>query len=253
MSALPKRIETFEEEPVEEMQPPVDAKKLRDQKRIDRYKFLLPVLIFIAFLAWGFTTNYIPSESMLPTLKPGDHIVTIRSWLAYPGGRIPSRGDIVVFALPSNLPSFDEIGPLNEKIRISEESQNQLEIPPGSLRRVKGDILIKRVAGLPGETIQIKGRDIYINGKKLEQHYFGVVGKPDPFAYYSFAVDEPLTLKEDEIFVLGDNISNSEDGRFWGPLKRRNVVGKFMGVLWNDGGQAAAAETGGSVNTAAHP
>jgi signal peptidase I len=249
MSSLPSRVDP-EPDHREETAPETvaDPAQQRHYKRIGRYKYLLPVLIFVGFITWGFTTNYIPSESMLPSLKPGDHVVTMRTWLAYPFGRAPQRGDVVVFALPLNLPSLDEIGSLEERRRLVAERQEALHIPPGSLRHINGDILIKRVVGLPGETVLIKGRDIFINGRKLSGQQFGAVGKPDPVFYYNFASDEPLTLKQDEIFVLGDNISNSEDGRMWGPLKRRNILGRLVRVLWNDGGQKAAAE--GNLNRA---
>lgn len=255
MSAIPKHSEEPQLEP-EEMQASAeiaqpDQKALLHEKRIRRYRYLLPVLILIAFFTWSFTTNLIPSESMLPTLKPGDHILTMRSWIAYIGGRAPSRGDIVVFAFPSNLPDLDNIGPDDEKRRISETQQEQLNIPAGSLRHVKGDILIKRVVGLPGETIQLKGHDVFINGKKLPHSYFANLGTPDPVVYYNFAVEEPLKLKDDEVFVLGDNFANSEDGRFWGPLKRRNIVGRFVRVLWNDG--RTHAETGGETKPVPTP
>jgi signal peptidase I len=235
MSAPPERIEPVAEEPEAQEAPApavAETENSPHARRLKRYRYLLPVLIFVAFLVWGFTSNYIPSESMLPTLKPGDHVLTMRSWLAYPGGRVPARGDIIVFAIPE-LPELDDYGETEAKRTLSERRQKQVVIPPGSLRHVKGDILIKRVVGLPGETVQIKGSDIYINGKKLEQRHFG--GDPDPFAWFNFAVDEPLTLKNDQIFVLGDNIANSEDSRTWGPLDLRNVIGKFAGVLWNDG------------------
>jgi len=210
------------------------------RRRIRAYKVLLPLLIVIGFLAWGYTTNYIPSESMLPTLKPGDHIITLKSWLAYPGGRAPKRGDIIVFALPTPLPRLDEISDQEERRRIMAEFQEKVHIPPGSLRRVKGDVLIKRVVGLPGETIQVNGKEILIDGTKLDQTYFGSQGEVDPEIQFNFAHLAPLKLKEDEVFVLGDNIENSEDGRYWGPLKRTSIIGRYVGVLWNDGGKKAA-------------
>lgn len=255
MSALPNRIEIADEPIAEEPEvTAVDDKKARNARRINRYKYLLPVLIIVGFIAWSFTTNYIPSESMLPTLKPGDHILTMRSWLAFPGGRPPARGDIVVFALPSDLAKLDAAGTTEEKRKISEQSQQNLKIPAGSLRHVNGDVLIKRVIGLPGETVQVQDHDVCINGKKLEKRYFAPDGKLEPFAYYPFAVEEPLKIADDEVFVLGDNFSNSEDGRFWGPLKRRNILGKLVSVLWNDGGKAEAVDiANGPDKTGAHP
>src|SRR6266545_6648673 len=113
-----------------------DKRTVLHRRRLRAYKVLLPILIVVAFLAWGFTANYIPSPSMLPTLRPGDHIITMKSWLAFPGGRAPARGDIIVFALPSKFPDFEEMGSMEERRRISADLQEGIHVPPGSLRRV---------------------------------------------------------------------------------------------------------------------
>lgn len=85
-----------------------------------------------------------------------------------------------------------------------------------------GEYYVKRVIGLPGETVQIKGADIYINGEMLEEHY----GK-EPIVYAGIA-DRPLTLADDEFFVLGDNRTISFDSRYEdiGPIKRENIDAK---------------------------
>lgn len=83
---------------------------------------------------------------------------------------------------------------------------------------------VKRIIGLPGETIQIIGDDIYINGEILEEDY----GK-DPMTY-SGTAEEPLQLAEDEYFVLGDNRKISKDSRYEevGPVKRELIEGKVF-------------------------
>ncbi len=90
--------------------------------------------------------------------------------------------------------------------------------------RESTDYYIKRVIGLPGETIQIKGDDIYINGKVIKENY----GK-DPMVYSGIA-EEPLKLADDEFFVLGDNRTISEDSRYEevGPVKRENIEGRAV-------------------------
>src|SRR5258708_18377221 len=62
-----------------------------------RMIFLLGILILLVAGVYCFDTELIPSESMLPTLKPGDQILTMRAWIAYPRGVMPARGDIVLF------------------------------------------------------------------------------------------------------------------------------------------------------------
>lgn len=87
---------------------------------------------------------------------------------------------------------------------------------------------IKRVVGLPGETIQITQDTIYINGEPIEENY----GK-DPMVY-SGTVKEPLTLADDEYFVLGDNRTISLDSRYSnvGPVKKKNIGGKVFLRIW---------------------
>lgn len=86
----------------------------------------------------------------------------------------------------------------------------------------KDKCYIKRVIGLPGETVQIVGADILINGKKLEEDY----GKM-PMASGGIA-EEPVTLGEDEYFVLGDNRNGSRDSRDIGPVKEDMICGKIV-------------------------
>lgn len=87
---------------------------------------------------------------------------------------------------------------------------------------------IKRIIGLPGETIQIKGSDIYINGEILEENY----GK-DPITYAGIA-SEPITLGEGEYFVLGDNRSVSFDSRSEevGIVRKNQIGGKAILRIW---------------------
>ena len=90
------------------------------------------------------------------------------------------------------------------------------------------EYFVKRVIGLPGETIQIIGSDIYINGKKLEEHY----GK-DPITYAGIA-EEPLTLGEDEFFVMGDNREVSYDSRYddIGPVRKEMIESRAILRIW---------------------
>lgn len=90
------------------------------------------------------------------------------------------------------------------------------------------DYYIKRVIGLPGETIQIVGDTIYIDGEELEEDY----GK-DPMTTAGIA-EEPLTLGEDEYFVLGDNRTVSQDSRYpeIGPVTRDKIEGKAIFRLY---------------------
>ena len=83
---------------------------------------------------------------------------------------------------------------------------------------------IKRIIGLPGETVQIKGSTIYIDGKPLKENY----GK-DPIDYAGIA-EKPIKLGDDEYFVLGDNREISRDSRYEevGKVKRKNIEGRAV-------------------------
>lgn len=95
-------------------------------------------------------------------------------------------------------------------------------------RGFKDEYYVKRVIALPGETIQIKGEDIYINGEVIEENY----GK-DPITYAGIAEQE-LTLGEEEYFVMGDNREVSFDSRYEevGVVPKENIGGKAILRVW---------------------
>jgi signal peptidase I len=102
----------------------------------------------------------------------------------------PERGDVIVFRPPPSAHSLDEF--------------------------------VKRVIGLPGETIECKGGVVYIDGKPIEEPY--AQGSTSDFA----ATEVP----EGFYFVMGDNRQNSSDSRVWGLLPRENIAGRIWFVFW---------------------
>lgn len=131
----------------------------------------------------------VSGESMENTLHDGESLLVQK--IAYE----PSRYDIVVFY---------------------------------PLGRDHDEYYVKRVYGMPGETVQIKGKDIYINGQKIEDTY----AKNDMDD--SGIAEEPLTLGDDEYFVLGDNRRVSKDSRDpeVGPVKKENIAGHVILRIW---------------------
>jgi len=132
----------------------------------------------------------IPSESMLQTLQVGDHLLVNK--MVYLFSK-PERGDIIVFKYP---------------------------------RDPKRDF-VKRVIGLPGETLKMAHNTIYINGKPLVEPY---AIYQDRFAGYSFG---PVTIAPGHLFMMGDNRDNSQDSRVWGALDTHNIRGKAFIVHWS--------------------
>ena len=128
----------------------------------------------------------IPSGSMENTIHPGDRVIGSR--LAYLS-QDPQRSDIIIFKFPDD------------------ESQ----------------VFIKRIIGLPGETVQVVDGCAYIDGELLESDIYGAELMED-----SGIAGELLTLKEDEYFVLGDNRNHSSDSRdpSVGILTREDLLGK---------------------------
>jgi signal peptidase I len=145
----------------------------------------------------------IPSASMFPALLPGDHILVT----PYDGPfwhHTPARGDVVVF-------------------------------------RRGTEMMVKRIIALPGESIEVRDRDVFLGDKLL--------GEP----YLREAVDNgavPATrLAGDAYFVMGDNRQQSLDSRVWGPLEGSSIVGHARLVFWSTAGGA----TEGAMASASTP
>ncbi len=167
----------------------------------------LALLIALAVRSSVVQAFWVPSGSMLPTIQIGDHIFVNK--LAY-SVRLPlvgtelmkvgdlHRGDVVVFISPSD-PSTD---------------------------------LIKRVIAVPGDTVEIRQKQVYVNGEKI----------PDTHAYFSDATVmaggerdnmHPRKVPEGKFFVMGDNRDRSYDSRFWGFANIADIKGKATFVYWS--------------------
>lgn len=149
---------------------------------------LLAALLIKTFLFQAF---YIPSESMVPTLEKGDRVLVNK--LAYDFGEI-ERGDIVVFRKPPGAPSSNV------------------------------DDFIKRVVGLPGDTIEARDGTVFVNGIRLDEDYLDASTRTD-----RLRVTE---IGEGQIFVMGDNRENSADSRVFGPIDVDLIVGEAFLRVW---------------------
>ncbi|MEF2144679.1 MAG: signal peptidase I [Desulfovibrionaceae bacterium] len=153
----------------------------------------------------------IPSGSMLETLQIGDHLLVSRfaydikvpftNIVIFPMGD-PQHGDIIVFEYPED-PSKD---------------------------------FIKRVIGLPGDKIEIRGQTVLRNGEALTEPYSrhtGALSVEQPLDMFQ----HPFTVPENQFFVLGDNRDESRDSRYWGFVDREAIVGKALVIYWSWNGQ----------------
>jgi signal peptidase I len=174
---------------------------------------LIAVAVVIAYVLKAFLAQafYIPSPSMSPQLEVGDRVVV--SKVAY---RLhePRRGDIVVFDSPEKSPDDAAL-----PVRVVRDLLEAV-----GLRQPSEDELIKRVIGLPGETVEGREGRILINGYVLVEPYLPAGTVTSDFG--------PIVIPDDFIWVMGDNRANSQDSRFFGPVDRDEVVGRAIARVW---------------------
>ena len=135
------------------------------------------------YIAQPFIVNGL---SMYPTFNNGDYLIIDE--FSYNFLREPTRGEVIVFH------------------------------PPIAGARY----FIKRVVGIPGETVEVKGGKVLVNGEVL----------PEPYLEQVTALDGSWNLDKNEYFVMGDNRGSSSDSRVWGKLPEQNIVGRALFRLW---------------------
>lgn len=131
----------------------------------------------------------VEGTAMLPALRDGDRILIDRNFDKL------ERGDIVVFYFP-----FDQ--------RKS---------------------YLKRIIGVPNDTVEIREGKVFVNGTSLEEPYV------DPKLDTSHRSMEEIKLSGEQYFVIGDNRDNSSDSRIWGPLDRKFIYGKYVKKYYSAG------------------
>ena len=107
---------------------------------------------------------------------------------------------------------------------------------------------IKRVIGLPGETIELRKKRVYVDSVMLDEPYVRFLSPPDQEGGSAFDVREqygPVTVPDGHYFMMGDNRDNSEDSRYWGFLPEEYVKGRALFVYFSFGGDSGLAGAGG--------
>ena len=202
-----------------ESEPPV---RLSRRERFRAWRFA-PVVEIVATVALALVLAesvqaavvkpfVIPSGSMEPTLLPGQRVLVNR--LAYDFGGTPQRGDIVVFHPPSSLTCKINV-PLTEPC-------------PVSLATHAGDYFVKRVIGLPGDTLSIKDGHPVINGRELTHEPY-ITPCSDST---SCNMPHTIVIPRGEYYMLGDNRGDSDDSRYWGPVPLSWIIGEVFATYW---------------------
>ena len=174
----------------------------RDKKPLWREYLETAIIALVAAIllrVFVVSAYRVSSASMEGALYEGDYIFVNK--LAYDFGNPPQAGDIIVFKYPNN-PTKD---------------------------------FIKRVVALPGQTVQVADKIVYVDGdvatipqysKNIDKRMIpGDLSFRDNFG--------PYTVGPDEYFVLGDNRDDSKDSRFWGPVPSENIRGKALFIYWS--------------------
>lgn len=155
---------------------------------------LLSVLFSLATRSLVAEARYIPSEAMKPTLQVNDRLIVEKISYRF---NAPQRGDVAIFWAPPK--ALEAVGSTTK------------------------DVYIKRIIGLPGETVEVKEGKVFIDGEALAEDY--IQGPPK----YLFG---PETIPADAYFVLGDNRNSSADSHIWGYLPSENIIGKANKIFW---------------------
>ena len=173
---------------------------------------VIAVILALFVRTWVVQAFKIPTGSMENNLLIGDHLL-VNKFIFAPAAtslerkllpeREVRRGDVVVFKYPDE-PERD---------------------------------FIKRVIGLPGETLELRNKKVFVNGRELEEPYVHFLEPAsDAGEITSFDVRErygPVRVPEGQYFVMGDNRDNSQDSRYWGFLPRSYIKGKALMIYWS--------------------
>jgi signal peptidase I len=180
----------------------------------------LALALAVGIQAYVVKPYRIPSGSMLPTLHPGERVLVDRV-----GNDLssPQIGDIYVFHPPKNWASG--CADPNE----GENQEGQYNARPCAVAQAQpsSQAFIKRVVGLPGDRISIRDGHVIRNGVRERDPYIWRCGDSGACSFPG-----TVTIPANEYFMMGDHRGDSDDSRFWGPVRRSWLVGPAFFVYW---------------------
>jgi signal peptidase I len=174
----------------------------------------LAVLLAVIFKTFLVAAFYIPSGSMESTLNISDRVLVEK--VSYRFGDV-QRGDVVVFV--HEEAGAEPTGPSNPVAGFFSSLGQAVGVVPPSDRD-----FIKRVVGLPGDTINCRDGKLVRNDQEVDEPYLDQGTQTD--------CDKEIRVGPGELFVMGDNRGNSQDSRLFGPIERDDVVGRAFVRIW---------------------
>lgn len=154
--------------------------------------------IFLVVYLFFLQPHQVNGQSMVPNFQSGEHVLTDKVTYKL---REPARGEIVVFHAPPAA-----------------------HCPEGT-----GCDFIKRILGVPGDTVEVKENAVWVNGEKLPEPY---IPADYPIAPGNATKDQSVYLGPDEYFVSGDNRPYSSDSRSWGAIQKTDIIGRVFFRYW---------------------
>ncbi len=210
------------------------------KSKFREYTEAIIIAVFLALLIRAFVVQAfkIPSGSMLETLQIGDHILVNKFiygiTVPFTKSRFlvfspPKRKDVIVFSFPKNK----EIEECTSTLKNASTRLGNAWSSGNPFYLFKDDCrdFIKRVVGVGGDKIEIRNKQVYVNGSPLEESYtifndLTIEGAPrDNFG--------PFTVPRRSFFVMGDNRDQSYDSRFWGVVDMDEIKGKAFIMYWS--------------------
>jgi len=200
----------------------------------ETFELIAVTLVLLIIIRQGFVeARYIPSESMVPTLRVNDRLIVekVSKNLRLLGFKLPvQRGDILVFYPPSEGNRGKDLH--YDPISIFARWTGLPFLP-------QDDAYIKRVVGLPGDQIEIKsGEGVYINGRLLFEQYaneipnYNCTDLSEIEIYRRLGKSGKIIVPKGYLFVMGDNRNRSQDSHVWGFLDQKRIVGRAAVIVW---------------------